>query len=73
MTDRLGLELPRGPWKRAAGLRRLRDSGLRIHDYVHYIFFSSQFGQARHFVREEVFVQFGHNVEANYKVRVALS
>lgn len=40
---------------------------------MHYIFFSSQFGQARHFVREEVFVQFGHNVEANYKVRVDLS
>ena len=38
-----------------------------MHDYLHYMFFNSQFGVAYHFVAEEGFMQFVHNVEANYK------
>ena len=42
---------------------------LRMQDYVTYMFFSSQFGVAYHFVEESNFQQFAHNVEANYKER----
>lgn len=38
-----------------------------MHDYLHYMLFNSQFGVAYHFVAEEGFMQFVHNVEANYK------
>ena len=40
---------------------------IRMHDYLHYMLFNSQFGVAYHFVAEEGFMQFVHNVEANYK------
>lgn len=43
-----------------------------MHKYVHYMFFSSQFGVAYHYVTEEIFSQFVHNVEGNYKDCVAV-
>ena len=44
-----------------------RKPPFRMHDYLHYMLFNSQFGVAYHFVAEEGFMQFVHNVEANYK------
>lgn len=54
-------------WTQSWDLNFLEASQSEMHDYLHYMLFNSQFGVAYHFVAEEGFMQFVHNVEANYK------
>ncbi|CAK9053251.1 5'-cyclic phosphodiesterase pde-4 [Durusdinium trenchii] len=54
-------------WTQSWDLNFLDTSPEEMHKYVHYMFFSSQFGVAYHYVTEEIFSQFVHNVEGNYK------